>query len=131
MTELRYVAHRRVDVEHALLADEYLPAEGDRTGLDPPRVGPVAAEVRLLADHRVRADGEQVGAHRHMMGEDHRGRPDSGAERPQVDQVERRTSGQEDQRVRPDQRLDDPETDVAQAPDADLSGLPPADEHPL
>ena len=39
--------------------------------------------------------------------------------------------GQEGQRVRPDQRLDDPEAHVAQAPDPDLPGPPPADEHPL
>ena len=38
---------------------------------------------------------------------------------------------QERQRVRPDQQLDDPEPDVGQAPDADLPGLPPADQHPF
>ena len=58
-------------------------------------------------------------------------RPTLAPKRPQVPHVQRRADGQEGQRVRPDQRLDDPEADVAQAPDADLLRLPPADEHPL
>src|SRR5207302_5582098 len=36
-----------------------------------------------------------------------------------------------DGRVRSDQGLDDPEADVCEAPDADLLGLPTADEQPL
>src|SRR5256885_9364818 len=34
-------------------------------------------------------------------------------------------------RARSDERLDDPEPDVSEAPQADLLGLPTADEHPL
>ena len=99
-------------------------------GLDQATLGSVAGEERVLADHGAVADGEQVGAHRHAPGEDHRVAPDLRAERPQVQRVERRT-GEQDQRVPLDQRLDDPEADVRQAPDADLLRLPPADEHPL
>jgi len=114
-----------------LLADEHVPADGDPAGLDPARVSPVAVEERLLADHRVRADGEQVGAHRHVPGEDHRPAPDLGAQRPQIPRVQRRAGGHQRQGVRLDQRLDDPEAEVPKAPDADLLRLPPADEHPF
>ena len=66
----------------------------------------------------------------HVPGEDHDAPADLRAQRPQVEHVERRPDEQ-DQRVRPDQRLDDPEADVGEAPDADLLGLPAPDEHPL
>jgi hypothetical protein len=66
-----------------------------------------------------------------MVGEDHGACPDLGAQRPQIKRIQRRTDGQESQRVRPDQRLDDPEADIRQAPDADLLGLPPANQHPF
>src|SRR4029077_13688327 len=76
-------------------------------------------------------DGEQVGAYRHLPGEDHRAAPDPGAEGPQVHQVQRRAGDQEDQRVGPDQRPDHPEPDVGQAPDADPPRLPPPDQQPF
>src|SRR6266566_3581798 len=48
----RPIVQRRVDVEHGLLADEHVPAERGRAGLDSPRLCPVAQEPRLFADHR-------------------------------------------------------------------------------
>src|SRR5207249_7329445 len=63
-------------------------AEGDRSGLDSPRVRPVAEEERLLADDRPGADCEQIGAHRHTPGEDHDARPDFRAQRPQIKRIE-------------------------------------------
>ena len=131
VTELRAVAHRRVDIEHGFLADENVPSEGDRSGLDSPRVCPVTEEERLPADHRPGADGEQIGAHRHTPGEDRDARPDFRAQRPEIKRVEGRANEQKGARVRPDQGLDDPEADVDQTPDADLLGLPTTDEHPL
>src|SRR5439155_16741293 len=88
VTELRPIAHGRVDVEHGPLPDEGVPADRDRPGLDSPRMRPVALEERLLADDRPRADGEQIGAHRYAPGEDHDARADLRAERPQVEHVE-------------------------------------------
>ena len=40
VAELRAVAHRGADVEHRRLADEHVPAEGDRAGLDHARRAP-------------------------------------------------------------------------------------------
>src|SRR5262245_29136839 len=131
MSELRPVAHGRVDVEHGLLADEHVPAQSDRSGLDAPRVGPVAEEVRLLPYDRSGADREQIGAYRHAAGEDHDAWPDPRPQRPQIERVERRADEEQGTRVGADQRLDDPEADVGQAPDLNLIPFPATDERPL
>src|SRR5207253_9743397 len=131
VTKLRSIAHRRVDVEHGSLADENVPSEGDRSGLDSARLCPVAEEERLPADHRPGADGEQIGAHRHTPGEDRDARPDFRAQRPEIKRVEGRANEQKGARVRSDQGLDDPEADVYENPDADLLGLRTTDEDPL
>jgi hypothetical protein len=130
MAELGPVAQRCLDVEHRRLADEHIPPEGDRTGLDHTGVGSVAGEERVFTDDRALADAQQVGAHRHSPGQDRHVPPDLRAQRPQIQHIKRRTDEQ-DQRVGPDQRLDGPEAHVRQAPDADLLGLPPTHEHPL
>src|SRR6058998_3166765 len=131
VTELRPIAHRRVDIEHGPLADEDAPTERDPTGLDSPRLRAVTLEEGLPADDRARADGEQIGAYRNSPGEDRDARADLRAERPQIQRVHRRTDEQEGARVRPDQGLDEPETDIRKAPETDLPGLPATDEHPF
>ena len=113
-----------------MVADERVLAQGDRAGLDDAVVGPVAGEERVLRDHGAVAEGEHVGAHGHVLGEDRDAAPDLRAQRPEVERVEGRADEQ-GHRVPLDQRLDHPEAEVRKAPDRDLLGLPPADEHPL
>ena len=67
--ELRPVAHGGVDVEDGFLTDVHIPAEGDRAGLNPTGVRSVSLEEGLLADDRARPDGQQVGAYRHVLGQ--------------------------------------------------------------
>src|SRR5205814_4675749 len=131
MTELRSIPHERVDVEHGTFADENVPPERDRPELEPPSLRPVALQHRFLADHRPCADGQQIGAHRHAPGEDHDAGPDSRAQRPQVKEVHGRADEHAGGRARSDERLDDPEPEVSEAPQADVLALPTADEHPL
>lgn len=66
MPELGAVANGGVDVQDRVLADEHVRAEGDGTDLDDAGAGPVAVEVGIFTDYAARADGQQVGAHRHM-----------------------------------------------------------------
>ena len=131
VTELRAIAHGRIDVEHAPFADERVPAEGHRSGLEPSRLCPVTVEDRFPADHGPCADREEVGAYRHAPGEDHDAGPDFRAQSPQIEQVHGRTYEHAGGRARSDERLDDPEADVSEAPQADPLRLPTADEHPL
>ena len=130
MPELGSVAEGGPDVEHGLLADEHVPAQLHRARLDHLADDPVAVEEGVLLDDGAVADGEQIGAHGHVPGEDHDTAADLRTQRPQVQRVDRRPREQ-DQRVRRDQRLDQPEPDIVQAPNPDLSRCPPADEHPL
>ncbi len=130
LPQLSSVTQGRLDVEHRVLADEHVLAEGDRARLDHSGAGPVAREERVLADDGPVTDGEQVGADGQVPGEDHHIAPDLRSQRPQVEHVDRRP-GEQDQRVGSDQGLDDPEAEVGQAPDADLFPFPPADEDPL
>ena len=74
-------------------------AEGDRAGLDHAGPGAVAGDVDVLADHGAGADRQQVGADRERAGEDHRAAADPGAQRPQVQRVQRGADGQPGQRV--------------------------------
>ena len=127
---MRPVTHRGADVEHGLLADEDVLAEGDRAGPDPPGVRLVAEERGVLADHRAGADGQQVGADRDGWGEDRDALADPGAEGPQIQHVQR-VAGEQAHRVGVQQRLDGPEAQVGRAPDGELAGLPTAHEHPL
>ncbi len=98
VAQLRPVAHRGADVEHGLLADEDVLAEGDRAGPDPPGVRLVAEERGVLADHRAGADGQQVGADRNDWGEDRDALADPGAEGPQIQHVQR-VAGEQAHRV--------------------------------
>ena len=131
VTELGPIAHGRVDVEHAPFADEHVPAEGHRSDLDSPGLCPVAVEERLFADHRPCVDRQEIGTYRHTPGEDHGSGPDFRAQRLQIEPIQGRTDEQAGGRARPDERLDDPEADVGEAPQADMLGLPAADERPL
>ena len=130
MAELSSVAQRRVDVEHRRLADERARADRDRTCADHSRLGPIAGEEGVPADHRAGADGQQVGADRRVLGEDHNARADLRAQRPEVEGVERR-AGEQQHRVHPDQRADEPEAEVPRAPDRDLLTFPASDQRPL
>jgi hypothetical protein len=87
--ELRAVTHRGLDVEHRHLADDHVLAEGHGPDLDHARVGPVAVEVGVLADHRAVADRQQVGTHRHVLGEDRDVSSDLRAEGSEVEHVQR------------------------------------------
>jgi len=131
VAELRAVAEGGADVEDRVLADEDASADGDGTGLDGTGPGAVAAEVGVLADHAARADRQQVGADGHVLGEDHHAAADPGAQRPQVQHVQRGAHEQPGQRVGDDHRLDEPEPEVGQAPRPDAPRLPAADEEPL
>src|SRR3954453_7974576 len=62
MSELRVVAHGRADVQHAGFADECIAADIDRTGMNEIRLGTVAQHDGILAEDRVCADGDEVGA---------------------------------------------------------------------
>ena len=67
-------------------------------GLDHAGVRPVAAEERFLPDDRAGADGQQVGAHRNVPGEDHHTPPDLRPQQPQIerysgDPAKNRTNG--------------------------------------
>ena len=130
MAQLGPVAHRGVDVDDRRLADHRVLPDGDRADLDEPGVCSIAVDEGVFADHRAIADAEQVGADGHVRGEDHHAAPDLRAQRPQIE-VEQRRTGEQHNRVPPHQRLDDPEPDVRQAPDADLLGLPATDQDPL
>src|SRR5262249_14730944 len=131
VTELRAIAHGRVDVEHGPFADEDVPTECYRSGLDPPGLHSVALEHCLLTDHRPCADDQQVGTYRHAPREDHNARPDSRAQRSQIKRVKWSAEEQTSGRARSDERLDDPEPHVGEAPQTDLLGFPATDEHPL
>src|SRR5207245_76428 len=113
------------------LADEDVPPERYRSGLDPPGLCPVAVEDRLLADDGPRADSQEIGTDRHAPGEDHSARPDSGAKPPQVEPVERRADKETGGRARSDERLDDPKAHVRKAPHSDIPLFPASDEHPF
>jgi hypothetical protein len=90
--QLGTITQRRPDVEHRHLADQRVLADAHRARLDDAVVGPVAGDERVLPDHRTVADAEQVGAHGHMLGEDHGAAPDLCTQRPQVEHVQRRTA---------------------------------------
>ena len=128
--QLGPVAEAGVDVQHRPLADQRIAPDVDPAGADPAGLGPVAAEQRALADHRARADPQQVAAHRGGGAEHHGPAADLRAEQAQVTHVER-GAAETGQRADPQQRLDQPEPDVAQAPDRDLGGPPASDQQPL
>ena len=131
MPELRPLAERGIDVDDRVRADERARAEGDVTSLDQPRPGAVAADVRVLGDDAARANGQQVGTDRDVLSEDGGAAADPGAERPQVQRVQRRPDEQAGHRIGDDHGLDQPEPEVAEAPGPNAPRLPPADEQPL
>ncbi|MND02038.1 hypothetical protein D3C83_212810 [compost metagenome] len=58
MSKLPMVLDERVDVENARLADEGIVADGDRAGLDIPRLRPVGHRHRFLFQDGVVTDGQ-------------------------------------------------------------------------
>jgi hypothetical protein len=129
--ELRPRTEPGIDVDDRVLADERARAEGNVTGLDQPRPRAVAAEVRVLGDEAARANDQQVGTDRDVLREDGRAAADPGAERPQVQRVQRRPDEQVGHRIGGDYGLDQPEPEVAEAPGPNAAWLPPADEQPF
>ena len=97
--------------------------------MNEPGVCSVAVDEGVFLDDQAIADGEQVGADGHMRGEDHNVAPDLRAQRPQVEREQRRTREQRSGSA--DQRLDNPEAEIRQAPDADRPGLPSTNQDPL
>src|SRR5213075_2285907 len=75
VTELRAIAHGRVDIQYGSFADERVPAQGDGSDLDPLGLCPVAVEDRFSADHGPCANRKEVRAYRHTPGEKHDTRP--------------------------------------------------------
>ena len=130
VAELGPVAHRGVDVDHRRLADHRVLADADRAHVDEVSVCSIAVDERVFTDDRAVADGEQVGADRHVVGQDHHAAADLRAQCPQVE-IEQRRTGEQNDRIAPDQGFDDPEAHVRQAPDADLLRLPATDQDPL
>ena len=130
VAELGPVAHRGVDVDDRRLADHRVLPDADCAHVDEPGVCSIAVDEGVFADDRAVADAEQVGADGHVGGQDHNAAPDLRAQRPQIE-VEQRRTGEQHNRVPPHQRLDDPESHVRQAPDADRLGLPATDQDPL
>ena len=88
------------------------------------------ARKRVLADQRARPDGQQVGAHGHVLGEQHGALADPCSQGPEIERVDRRAREQHEG-VRAHQRLHDPEAQVGDAPDRELPRPPAADEQPL
>ena len=129
--ELGAVPQDGADVQDRLLAGERARADGDRAGLDHTGPRAVAGEVAVLADHRAGPDAQQVGAHRHVRGEDDRAAADLGAQRPQVQAVQRGTGAQPRQRVGRHQRLDHPEPEIGQAPHPDSAVASTARSGPI
>src|SRR5215218_6671357 len=130
VAELAPVAHRGLDVDDRSLADHRVLPDGNCADVDESGVGSIAVDERVFADYRAIADGQQVYADGDLPGEDHDAAPDLRAQRAQVE-IEQRRTREQDNRIPPDQRLDDPEADVRQAPDADLLRLPSTDEDPF
>ena len=67
MTELRVVAHRSVDVEHAPFADERVAADRHRADMDEVRLRAIAEQARVLADDGVVTDRHKVGTDRREL----------------------------------------------------------------
>ena len=130
MTELRVVAHRGVDVEHARFADEGVAADLDRSGMDEVRLRAVAQQDGVLAQDGVVADRHHVGADRDEPAP--RSRRCGRSWRPAgADRGCRSACRRTRHRRGAHQGLDDPEAEIAQAPDRDRLRLQSADQHPL
>src|SRR5438045_6006233 len=114
MAELRAVAHRSVDVDHARFADEGIRADLDRADVNEVRLRAIAEDDRILAQDCVVADGQQVGANRTMAGADDDAAADLRAHQAQIDVVERR-AGEDHYWRGPHQGLDDPEAEISEA----------------
>ena len=131
MAELRAVFQRRVDVEHGALADERALPDRDRSELDHARACAVAIQERVLVDHRVGSEAQQVRTDGDVLAEDQHAAADPCPQRPQVQRVQRRVDEQMGQGVQDDERLDEPEAEVRDAPHPDALRLEASDQDPL
>ena len=67
MTELRVVAHRSVDAEHAPIADEHIAADRHLAHMDEVRLRAIAEQARFVADDGVVTDRHKVGTYRREL----------------------------------------------------------------
>src|SRR5688572_7362580 len=88
MTELRAVSHVGVDVEHARLADERVPTDPYRAGVDVAGLSAKAEHRGILAQDGVVADPDEVRADWHGTGLDDRVVAELRAKKPEVEAVE-------------------------------------------
>ena len=130
MAELRAVAHLGVDVEHAPLADECVPTDPHRAGVDVAGLGAKAEHRGLLAQDGVVANRNEVRADWHGARLDDRVVTELRAKKHEVEAVERAALKHHD-RSATDQRFNDPEAVVAPTPDREGFLFPSADERPL
>lgn len=131
VTELCAGPERGVGLKHRLLADERPGTDLDAPQLDRAAEGAIAVQQAVLAYDGTSPDLEQIGDDRHVAGEDHRARADPCPERPQVEVVEGRAGHQPRQRVGDDEGANDPEANVAEAPDRDPPAGPAPDQQPF
>ena len=89
MTELRVVAHRSVDVEHAPFADERVAADRHRAHMDEVRLRAIAEQARVLADDGVVTDRHKVGTDRRVPAAQDHVAADPGAHQAKIGIVDR------------------------------------------
>ncbi len=131
VTELRAVAHRGVDVDHAGFADERVAADLDRADVNEVRLRAITENDRILAQDGVVADRYHVGANRGELRIDDDVAADPRAHQAQIGAVDRRADEHHHRRG-PHQGLHRPEAEIGETPDRDrLPRLEAADQYPL
>ena len=130
MTELRVVAHRSVDVEHAPFADERVAADRHRADMDEVRLRAIAEQARFVADDAVVTDRHKVGTDRRELAPQDHVAADPGAHQAQIGVVER-CADEGSRRRCAHQGLDGPEAEICKAPDRNRLRLEAADQQPF
>ena len=130
MAELGTIPDPGVDIHGAADTHEGVLADGQRSGVNVAGLRPVAEDHRFLAQDRVVADRYEVRTHGHGAAFDDGVFPKPGAEKAQIDGVQR-VAAEKNDRGRADQGLDDPEPVIAQAPDRKGFRFPASHQQPL
>ena len=128
--QLRVVAHRSVDVEHAPFADERVVADRHRAHMDEVRLRAIAEQHRAPADDGVVTDRHKVGTDRGVPAAQDHVAADPGAHQAQIGVVERCTDKGSRRRCA-HQGLDGPEAEICKAPDRNRLRLEAADQQPF